>query len=218
MRHSDVLIYFAAPLFNQQERHFNERLVHQLEHYVDVFLPQRDGTLLVDMLAVGVPQSVAERRVFEQDCKALIKANLLIAVLDGGHIDEGVAFEIGFAHALHKPCIGLQTDVRRALRSGNNPMIAQGLSEIFSNSEALVAWIVAYATKYVVEGGSCLMVFVKIRVIYRPNYHLYELVNAIWSDLQTKGLYVADSATGRSAIDPTSEKIRTHHQISAQTT
>jgi nucleoside 2-deoxyribosyltransferase len=148
MRDSGILVYFAAPLFNRRERQFNESLVQQLECYVDVFLPQRDGTLLVDMLAAGVPQCVAERRVFEQDCKAMTHANLLIAVLDGGHIDEGVAFEIGFAHALHKPCIGLQTDVRRALLSGNNPMIAQGLNEILSDPEALVSWIATYVHKY----------------------------------------------------------------------
>jgi nucleoside 2-deoxyribosyltransferase len=73
-----------------------------------------------------------------------MKASLLIAVLDGGHIDEGVAFEIGFAYALGKPCIGLQTDVRRALGSGNNPMIAQGLNQIFHDTGALVAWIEGY--------------------------------------------------------------------------
>jgi nucleoside 2-deoxyribosyltransferase len=148
MRRSEIMICFAAPLFNDQERQFNQRLVEQLERYVDVFLPQRDGALLVEMLAAGVPQCVAERRVFEQDCKAMIRANLLIAVLDGGHIDEGVAFEIGFAHALNKPCIGLQTDIRRALCFGNNPMMSQGLSEILSDSKALVDWVEAYALNY----------------------------------------------------------------------
>jgi nucleoside 2-deoxyribosyltransferase len=145
MQRSGILVYFAAPLFNERERQFNSCLVGQLEDYVNVFLPQRDGALLVDMLAAGVPQCVAERRVFEQDCVAMIRADVLVAVLDGGHIDEGVAFEIGFAHALGKPCIGLQTDVRRALRSGNNPMIAQGLTEILSDVEAIVAWIRQFA-------------------------------------------------------------------------
>jgi hypothetical protein len=65
--HSDILVYFAAPLFNHQERQFSERLALELERCVSVFLPQRDGSLLVDMLAAGVPQFVAEHRVFEQD-------------------------------------------------------------------------------------------------------------------------------------------------------
>ncbi len=37
-------IYFAAPLFNDAERHFNLELTMQLETKgFDVFLPQRDG-------------------------------------------------------------------------------------------------------------------------------------------------------------------------------
>jgi nucleoside 2-deoxyribosyltransferase len=97
------------------------------------------------MLIAHVPQPVAERRVFDQDRQAMKSADILIAVLDGGHIDEGVAFEIGFMHALGKTCIGLQTDVRRALASGNNPMISQGLDEIVTDVESLVAQVAAYA-------------------------------------------------------------------------
>jgi nucleoside 2-deoxyribosyltransferase len=134
-------IYLASPLFNLRERTFNEIIAERLEPYGGVFLPQRDGALLIDMLAAGVPKIVAERRVFDQDCEAMSSASLLVAVLDGGHIDEGVAFEIGFMNALRKPCVGLQTDVRRALPSGNNPMISQGLAEILDELDALVAWI-----------------------------------------------------------------------------
>jgi nucleoside 2-deoxyribosyltransferase len=145
MQREVILVYFAAPLFNERERAFNKMVAERLDCHVNVFLPQRDGTLLVDMLAAGVPKEVAEHRVYQQDCHAMISANALIAVLDGGHIDEGVAFEIGFMRALGKPCIGLQTDVRRALPSGNNPMITQGLDDIVNDVEALVAWIEAFA-------------------------------------------------------------------------
>ena len=105
-----------------------------------MFLPQRDGTLLVDMLAAGVGQTVAERRVFQQDTEAMRSADVLVAVLDGAAIDDGVAFEIGFACGLGRVCVGLQTDVRRALPSGNNPMIGQALAEIFTSEAALLAW------------------------------------------------------------------------------
>jgi nucleoside 2-deoxyribosyltransferase len=145
MPSSDLRAYFAAPLFNERERTFNKWVVEQLERHVSVFLPHRDGSLLVNMLAAGVPRLVAERRVFQQDCGAMQSADVLIAVLDGAHIDEGVAFEIGFMHALGKLCIGLQTDVRRALPSGNNPMITQGLDEILGDVETLVARIEALA-------------------------------------------------------------------------
>jgi nucleoside 2-deoxyribosyltransferase len=145
MPRNKELAYFAAPLFNDRERSFNSIVVEKLEQHVNVFLPQRDGALLADMLAAGVPRLVAERRVFDQDRQAMRSADILIAVLDGGYVDEGVAFEVGFMHAFGKPSIGLQTDVRRALPSGNNPMIAQGLSEILGDVESLVLRVADFA-------------------------------------------------------------------------
>jgi nucleoside 2-deoxyribosyltransferase len=133
-------IYLAAPLFNERERAFNLELAHAIEALgAQVFLPQRDGALLVEMLSGGVPQSVAERRVFIQDTDAMRAADLGVAVLDGAVVDDGVAFEIGYLFALEIPCIGLQTDVRRALPSGNNPMIGQALTEITTNQSTLLA-------------------------------------------------------------------------------
>src|SRR5205809_762910 len=118
-------VYLAAPLFNDRERTFNARLAELLSTHCDVFLPQRDGLLLADLLRDGVPQDVAETRIFERDRLALNECEILIALLDGAHIDEGVAFEIGFANARERLCLGLQTDIRRALPSGNNPMIGR---------------------------------------------------------------------------------------------
>lgn len=138
---TSMLVYFAAPLFNENEREFNRRLVDRIEPHVEVFLPQRDGSLLADMVQAGVNVEVAERRIFEQDQQAMGRSNLLIAVLDGAHIDEGVAFEIGFSSALGCVCVGLQTDVRRALPTGNNPMIGGSLKHVFSTSEELSDWV-----------------------------------------------------------------------------
>lgn len=135
------MIYLAAPLFTRSERIFNQHLASKLEVHAPVFLPQRDGALLVDMLAAGVPLTVAERRVFIQDCTALQRSAALVAVLDGAHIDEGVAFEIGFASALGKQCVALQTDVRRALPTGNNPMIGSALDAVFATEADLLQWM-----------------------------------------------------------------------------
>ena len=133
--------YLAAPLFNERERAFNTELAAALAPHCDVFLPQRDGLLLVDLLADGVSKEIAETLIFERDRQAMQKCDLLIAVLDGAHIDEGVAFEIGFAHAKGSLCIGLQSDVRRALPSGNNPMIGRAFSSIFSSVNDLLAFV-----------------------------------------------------------------------------
>lgn len=136
-----IRTYLASPLFNPRERAFNASLADLLAPHCEVFLPQRDGLLLAELLAHDVPKDVAETRIFERDRLALSECEILIAVLDGAHIDEGVAFEIGFAHARGCLCLGLQTDVRRALPSGNNPMIGRALSSIFSTTEDLVAYV-----------------------------------------------------------------------------
>lgn len=136
-----IKIYFAAPLFNDRERSFNSLVAEKLSRFADVFLPQRDGSLITSMIDAGIAHSVAEARVFEQDRKAMTASDLLVAVLDGGHIDEGVAFEIGYMCALGRPCVGLQTDARRALPFGNNPMIARGLRDILGDVDSLVMWV-----------------------------------------------------------------------------
>jgi nucleoside 2-deoxyribosyltransferase len=142
------LIYFAAPLFNETERAFNARISTRLEQYAPVFLPQRDGELLVELIQSGVQPAIAERRVFQNDLRAIRGASLTIAVLDGAHVDEGVAFEIGYSNGVGVKCIGLQTDVRRALPSGNNPMIAQGLDRVFSTADILLDWVHAWSVRW----------------------------------------------------------------------
>jgi nucleoside 2-deoxyribosyltransferase len=136
-----ISTYLAAPLFNERERDFNKSLAALLKTNCDVFLPQRDGLLLAELLASGMPPNVAETRIFERDRLALMECEMLVAVLDGAHIDEGVAFEIGFAHARGCLCLGLQSDSRRALPSGNNPMIGRALSSIFASTHDLTAFI-----------------------------------------------------------------------------
>jgi nucleoside 2-deoxyribosyltransferase len=134
-------VYLAAPLFNERERTYNSTLAAELQLFCEVFLPQRDGLLLADLLRQGVPVEVAETQIFERDRSALLACDLLVAVLDGAHVDEGVAFEIGFAHAVGADCVGLQTDVRRALPSGNNPMVTQSMTAIFGDVRDLVGYV-----------------------------------------------------------------------------
>jgi len=82
--------------------------------------------------------------VFLGDISAIRRADVLLAILDGRAVDEGTAFEVGFAYAIDKPCYGLQTDPRRLLPQGNNPMISQSLKCVFADLEELRAWSVAY--------------------------------------------------------------------------
>jgi nucleoside 2-deoxyribosyltransferase len=141
-------IYLAAPLFNDRERAFNELLASHLENWATVFLPQRDGQLLAQLIEDGMTPTLAERRVFRADISAMMASDLLIAVLDGAHIDEGVAFEIGFVCGRNSCCVGLQTDTRRALPSGNNPMIGRSLQEIFATTENLMDWVSCWSEEW----------------------------------------------------------------------
>ncbi|MDU8359965.1 nucleoside 2-deoxyribosyltransferase [Pseudomonas syringae group sp. J309-1] len=134
-------VYLAAPLFNEMELSFNRTLKELLTPYFDVFLPQEDGLLLREIVASGTSKDVAERMVFDADVQAMRDSDLIIAVLHGAHIDEGVAFELGYCFAMGKRCIGLKGDVRQALPTGNNPMINQSCERIFNNRPALLAWI-----------------------------------------------------------------------------
>lgn len=94
----------------------------------------------------GISVEVAEQRIFEQDLAAIEGSDLLVAVLDGAHIDEGVAFETGYAFALGKVCVGLQTDGRRALPTGNNPMIGRSITVVCHSRKELIDWIVDFAS------------------------------------------------------------------------
>ncbi|MCK6451499.1 MAG: hypothetical protein L6R19_11675 [Alphaproteobacteria bacterium] len=55
---------------------------------------------------------------------------------------------MGSMFALGKPCVGLQTDVRRALPSGNNPMIGQSLAAIVNDLPQLVERVANLARRF----------------------------------------------------------------------
>ena len=116
-------MYLAAPLFSVAERAFNERLAANLERLGPVYLPQRDGALVPDLIASGLSRTEAKRAVFQRDIGSIQECEVLVAVLDGRTIDEGVAVELGYAYAIGKPCIGYKTDFRQLSEFGDNPMI-----------------------------------------------------------------------------------------------
>lgn len=132
-------LYLAAPLFNVSERRFNLELCAALESHANVFLPQRDGLLLRDMIAQGIEPAAARRLVFDVDVGAIRECDVLLAVLDGRTIDEGVAFELGVAFALQKACLALKTDDRVLVASGDNPMIGEACRHTYRTIEALCA-------------------------------------------------------------------------------
>lgn len=134
-------VYLAAPLFNEGELIYNRELKKALSPYFDVFLPQEDGLLLRDISSESISNDLAEGKIFNADITAMNNSDIIIAVLNGAHIDEGVAFELGYCFAKGKRCIGLKEDVRQALPTGNNPMISKSCEKILDSKASLLSWI-----------------------------------------------------------------------------
>jgi nucleoside 2-deoxyribosyltransferase len=133
-------IYLASPLFSVIERRENELLCRTLERWCDVFLPQRDGELVSDLIQRNVSHESAYKIVFDRDVTAIKRCDAVVINLDGRTIDEGAAFELGLAYALGKECVGYRTDIRVLLPWGINPMISAALSQTFACVEALEIW------------------------------------------------------------------------------
>ncbi|AXY26447.1 nucleoside 2-deoxyribosyltransferase [Suicoccus acidiformans] len=114
-------IYFAAPLFSDAERHYNQAVVNQLRQTlkdVEIFLPQEDDS-------INDKDSFADsKKIALADTEQVLSSQLLIAVLDGLVIDPGVASEIGVAYQAGIPIIGLYTDARTNAGATNPEKLA----------------------------------------------------------------------------------------------
>ncbi|HDZ09178.1 nucleoside 2-deoxyribosyltransferase [Pseudohongiella sp.] len=116
-------VYLASPLFSIIERELNTSLCTILETSFTVYLPQRDGPLIeLDRDSTDSIHTLKDM-AFRSDIDALRSCDVMVAVLDGRALDEGVCIEMGFAKALGKRIIGVKTDIRVALPWGNNPMV-----------------------------------------------------------------------------------------------
>jgi nucleoside 2-deoxyribosyltransferase len=126
-------LYVAAPLFTEAERAFNLVLVCALEaagH--DVYLPQRDTPT-----AEGAERT---RSIFRANLATLAKADAVVALCDGPQVDDGTAWEIGYAYGRNIQVFGLRTDSRIGQQADErfNLMILESLSELSSTIEQLV--------------------------------------------------------------------------------
>ena len=132
--------YIAAPLFSDAERAFNLTLADLLEPHLAVYLPQRDGLLLRDLRDAGEDSPETRRRIYAMDIDAIRACDVLLAVLDGPSVDDGVSFELGYAKCLGKTCVGLATDSRRAAGYFRNPMWDCALQTVFYSLPELLEW------------------------------------------------------------------------------
>jgi nucleoside 2-deoxyribosyltransferase len=134
-------LYLAAPLFSSQEQAWNRSVRDRLGEVCDVYLPQEDGALLMNLIADGMSIQEAKNAIFSRDLIAIDRCNVLLLIMDGRVIDEGASFELGYAYSRGKLCVGLKTDIRRLLPVGDNPMIEGALRATFSSIDDAVLWI-----------------------------------------------------------------------------
>jgi len=124
--------YVAGALFSEPERAFNERVASILkEAGFSVYLPQRDGPP-----ATGADYA---RSIYEHNRKELRRADLVIAVCEGLQVDDGTAWEIGYAVARGTPIYGLRTDSRTVGPEERvNLMVGQSLVRMVESLPALL--------------------------------------------------------------------------------
>ena len=121
-------IYFANALFSQAEINYNAQLaakIRQIDNSIDLYLPQENAS-------INDKQAYADSKMIAQaDTEKLLASDLVIAILDGNTIDNGVASEIGVAYAQKIPIIGLYTDTRQ--QGAGNQQKLDALSQVAEN-------------------------------------------------------------------------------------
>ena len=102
-------IYQAGPLFTAAEIRWHQDLKQQLTIAgYDVQWPGDFFTLgEIDAFGAAAPKFIMER-----DRVAIEACDTVLALLDGPQVDDGTAWEIGYAYAKGKPVIGIRTDFR----------------------------------------------------------------------------------------------------------
>jgi len=116
-------VYLAGPLFSEAEQTWHMTFKKQLEesgHHV--IWPFE----LISAEQITQWGQDAPRQIMKTDSKAIDASQVVIALLDGTQVDDGTAWEIGYAYAKDIPVIGIRTDFRNAgdtIHSAVNAMI-----------------------------------------------------------------------------------------------
>ncbi|MBQ7457510.1 MAG: nucleoside 2-deoxyribosyltransferase [Desulfovibrio sp.] len=130
-------IYQAGPLFTEAEISWHKQFTKELErHGYDVMWP---GAFFSaeDIVSLGKD---AAKTIMETDRDAIDRADVVVALLDGAMVDDGTAWEIGYAYAKGKVIVGLRTDCRQGgdtPLSRVNAMIEASVTLVASREEVL---------------------------------------------------------------------------------
>ena len=140
-----IRLVVLGPLFSEADLMYNSLLVEPLDEIFDeVYLPQRNGGLLVKMIR-RMSRKRALSIIHKKNMRGIRNGDVVLIVLDGRVPDEGAMVELGHAAEMGKYCIALQTTPIRLLPQGNNPMIEKDLDRPpFASRETLYKWARAY--------------------------------------------------------------------------
>ena len=132
--------YIAGPLFNHGERWFDEQVEACAARVgLETFLPHRDGKELIK--DEPIPATI-----FKIDVQAIDNAAIVIANLNGISVDDGTAWELGYAYARDKHLVGIYTDMRLAFpKLVVNLMIECSLHKLVRSLDELETYLQAYA-------------------------------------------------------------------------
>ena len=123
-----VKAYVAGPLFTPGDRQYLEEIDKICKELgIQAYLPHRDAGLLVEGASAE-----ATAHIFEKDKEAVQYADIIIAVLNGVMVDDGTAWEMGYAYAQGKPIIGIIEDTRLKLLTNLNAMILNSVQLVRS--------------------------------------------------------------------------------------
>ena len=104
-------IYQAGPLFTAAEIQWQKNFSQQLISAGYVVQWPRDFFTQQEIEHWGVE---ASKKIMDRDRTAIDACDVVVALLDGTQVDDGTAWEIGYAYAKGKPVIGIRTDFRNA--------------------------------------------------------------------------------------------------------
>ena len=124
---TSLKIYFAAPLFTQAERIWNQTLANTIveqDPKIEIFLPQTES-------GKAYINGRLDFAKVQQIClNGIDTCDVLVAILDGPDSDSGTCFECGYAFSKGKKLIGIRTDLRAGEDQGLNAMLNQSCTEV----------------------------------------------------------------------------------------
>jgi len=132
-------IYLAGPLFTHAERAYLSALRDRLRQIPGATVTWPGDLFDDDHLASLGPKS--KEHIFQRCRDAIHEATHVVALLDGPQVDDGTAWEIGYAYARNIPIIGLRTDFRQAgdtTHSVVNAMIECACVHIYRSADELL--------------------------------------------------------------------------------